>query len=914
MNLKKNFYIKENEYIADPKAIVKGDKFRFTVLTSRIIRIEICETNSFIDRVSQIFLYRKQPVPKFEVKSSDHHLEIITEHVHLRYNKLYENFTKLPLSIEIKETGDIWYYGDEDARNLKGTARTLDGANGAIPLDFGLMSRSGWCVIDDSKSLIFNDHGWLEPREQNAMDLYFFGYGKEYEQCIKDFCKIAGSVPLIPRWSLGNWWSRYWEYSQEELTGLMLEFEKKKVPLSVCIVDMDWHIVKIKEYLKKHSQEDWSNVKFKDGWTGFTWNEDLFPNYKVFIKFLHKKGLKCALNLHPASGIYPHEIQYKEMAEFMGIDPKTKIPIEFDISDPKFTEAYFKFIYHPYEEDGIDFWWMDWQQEQTTKIKGLDPLWWLNHLSFHDLGREGKKRPFTFSRYGGLGNHRYPIGFSGDTRSSWDSLSFLPYFTSTASNVGFYWWSHDLGGYLGGFGADPELYLRWTQFGLFSPIFRLHSTKNPYNERLPWGFNKDIFEIVKEAMQLRHSFIPYIYSMAWKIYKESIPLIKPMYYLHSNEENAYNSPNQYYFGSEIICSPFLSQIDDDLSRSRQEIWLPEGIWFDFFTGEYYEGNNNYAIYGKLNDIPVFAKAGAIIPLASKNITETQWNDVSNPLSLDIIIFPGADNEFNLYEDDGETQDYLAGMYSLTEFRLIYKKRHLMLKINKILGNEAYKSEPQQRNYNFIFKGINDPDDIKIQINRNQVEVQSEYEDLDQILKITGIKIYNADELTITLTKKSGQFVSKRDRVIEKCKNLLKFMKIDMDLKNHIDSRLKELKKDIKKFKRLLLIMTNEEALKSLNLSEFELEAVGSAIQIFKLGLVYETLLPDFTGKTIKEQLLNVSIEDRDDAKEVYSKIFDKISVLRSMFALKDSQIKALFEVLMNHSYPKLSGLFSQFQL
>ena len=139
--------------------------------------------------------------------------------------------------------------------------------------------------------------------------------------------------------------------------------------------------------------------------------------------WLHEQGLRTALNLHPAKGIYPHEAQYEEMAEWMGIDPSTQQPIPFDIADPHFMEGYFKILHHSYESpspsgrgargEGVDFWWMDWQQGKKSQVEGLDPLWMLNHLHFHDLGRDGRKRPFVFSRWGGLGNHRYPIGFSG---------------------------------------------------------------------------------------------------------------------------------------------------------------------------------------------------------------------------------------------------------------------------------------------------------------------------------------------------------------------------------------------------------------------------------------------------------------------------------------------------------------------
>jgi alpha-glucosidase (family GH31 glycosyl hydrolase) len=248
---------------------------------------------------------------------------------------------------------------------------------------------------------------------------------------------------------LGNSWSRYWEYSQTELAQLMEEFGSRDLPLSVYMVDMDWHIT-----LTGNASR---------GWTGYTWNPDLFPDPEVFFEQLHALGLKVSLNLHPAEGVYPHEAQYPAMAQRLGIGQARGKAVPFDIADPQFVAAYFEILHHPLEAQGVDFWWIDWQQGERSSLPGLDPLWWLNHLHFYDLGRDGQRRPFILSRWGGLGNHRYPVGFSGDAAVSWNSLAFQPYFTATAANVGYGWWSHDIGGHHRGI-EDPELYVRWLQF------------------------------------------------------------------------------------------------------------------------------------------------------------------------------------------------------------------------------------------------------------------------------------------------------------------------------------------------------------------------------------------------------------------------------------------------------------------
>jgi len=641
--------------VANPDAIVTAKNVRFTVLADRLIRMEFSKDNHFEDRPSQAFWYREQPVPEYRKTITDSSVEIKTNFLHLKYKITPNGFTLKTLSITLKQTGVTWTYDASQKENLKGTARTLDGFAGTTRLEEGLLSRSGWSVVDDSKSLVFNEAGWLEPRHTKSRgvstkDLYFFGHGGDYAACLGDFTHISGTIPMIPRYILGNWWSRYWAYTQDELKSLMEEFRTKEIPLSICIVDMDWHITK--------------TGNSSDGWTGYTWNRKLFPDPNGFIQWLHDQGLRTALNLHPARGIYPHEEQYKVMAEWMKIDPASGKPIPFDIADPHFMEGYFEILHHSYEKDGVDFWWMDWQQGRKSKVPGLDPLWMLNHLHYYDLGRDGRKRSFVFSRWGGLGNHRYPIGFSGDTYVRWKVLNYQPYFTATAANVGYGWWSHDIGGHMMK-DETPELYLRWVQFGVFSPIFRFHSTSRKELDRRPWGKPERVFHAARDAMQLRHTLIPYIYSMAWRAHQTGISLVTPMYYGNWEEPAAFEAKGQYYFGTELIAAPVTEPANSKTGIAVKRVWLPSGDWYNFFTGQRFAGGQWHEITAGLEDIPVFAKAGAIVPLAPK----VGWGGTENPIELDIHIFMGTDNTFELYEDDGETTDYEHGKYAITRFTL-----------------------------------------------------------------------------------------------------------------------------------------------------------------------------------------------------------------------------------------------------
>jgi alpha-glucosidase (family GH31 glycosyl hydrolase) len=403
-------------------------------------------------------------------------------------------------------------------------------------------------------------------------------------------------------------------------------------------------------------------------------------------------------------------------------------------------EGYFEILHHPYESasptgggsvgEGVDFWWMDWQQGTTSNLSGLDPLWMLNHLHYHDHGRDGRRRPFVFSRWGGLGNHRYPIGFSGDTYVRWSALAFQPYFTATAANVAYGWWSHDIGGHMKKDGT-PELYLRWVQFGVFSPIFRLHSTNLPELDRRPWGKPERFFQATREAMQLRHALIPYIYNMAWRAHKTGISLVTPMYYGDVTDVAAYEAPDQYYFGSELIAAPVTHPADPKTGVATQRVWLPSGTWTNFFSGEPLTGGRWLDVQVALEDIPVYAKAGGIVPLGPK----ARWGGIENPTELDIYLFPGADNTFELYEDDGETTDYQQGKYAITTYSL----KNGQFTVLPVQGDASV--VPSRRTYRVHLRGV-DP--------TASASLPGRYDSATRTLSLEPFQLSPSESLTIQI--------------------------------------------------------------------------------------------------------------------------------------------------------------------
>lgn len=765
---------------ANNHATFSGEFYRFTFLTDRLVRIEYDKEGVFEDRPSQSFFTRNLPVPNF-IASVDENdvLRIETEHIVFTYKK-GAPFSASSLQIKLKEPpATVWHYG-ETPTSLKGTARTLDGADGKIPLGEGVVSRSGISVVDDSDSLVLDENGWLANRNPDTKDIYVFCYGHDYKSAIRDLYKVTGAPALLPRYALGNWWSRYYNYTEEEYKNLLLRFKNENIPFSVAIVDMDWHIVDIKN-------EDGS--RDSRGWTGYTWNEELFPDHKGFLNFLKENNVHTALNLHPAAGIGPHEKQYEEFAAAVGIDPATKEWIPFDILNPEFAEKYFDILHHPYEDEGVDFWWMDWQQgnnfsklySEAIKEKGLekaDPLWILNHLHTIDAARGGK-RPMLFSRYAGIGSHRYSIGFSGDSKRTWKSLEFQPYFTATASNVGYSWWSHDIGGFMYGY-KDDELLVRWMQLGVFSPINRLHSTKSEFAGKEPWNLQPEHSKIACDWLRFRHKLIPYIYTMNYKNHTELTPMIQPMYYSYPECDEAYEYKKQYMFGSELMVAPISEKQDPVSLLSRAEVWLPEGEWYDYFTGFKYEGNKTCEVYRHLAEYPVFAKAGAIIP-TYKYYPD---NELINRDEMTVEVFPGATNEFTLYQDEGDGERYKEGHFATTSMKLDWSETPKFT-IESAEGD--LKVIPKKRNFKVKFRGLSASPQINVRLNGRTAKFAVDYDAATE----TATVVVTAKSVETIEFELEGVQVTQNKNAAKRAYDIILHAQCEYDAKDKLWENFKE---------------------------------------------------------------------------------------------------------------------------
>ena len=723
--------------------VVRGEKYRISVLTERLIRLEYSKKGVFVDEKTQTIMNRDFETFRFRVEEKEDSLSIVTKYLRLIYDK--KEFSGEGLKINVSgnfgTTSSVWHYGDKN-ESLKGTVRTLDTIDGATELGEGVVSKKLWSFIDDSKSMLLVDDDFVIREDEEAIDIYFFGYGLDYKEALRDFYKLSGATPLLPRYSLGNWWSRYYKYTDESYLELLERFKREDIPFNVAVLDMDWHITDV-------------DSKYGTGWTGYTWNKEYFKEPEKFLKELHERGYKITLNVHPADGVRAFEDSYKEFAKFMGVNIKNEDPVLFDIADKKFREGYFKYVHHKLEKQGVDFWWIDWQQGENSGKKGLDPLWLLNHLHYKDIQRD-KRRGLILSRYAGVGSHRYPLGFSGDTIITWDSLNFQPYFTATASNIGYSWWSHDIGGHMNGT-RDDELFVRWVQFGVFSPIMRLHSTCNDFSGKEPWNYNDIANAIIKKYLRLRQRLIPYLYTMNLKTHKDGLPLILPIYYFEAENEKAYNYPNEYYFGEDLLVCPITEKGDELSKLSRVKAYLPKGYWVDIFTGIKYAGEREIELYRSLDDIAVFARLGSILPLDARK----SGNEIDNPNELDLHVFAGADGSYSLAEDASELSDFVEKEWRYTEFLGKAKEKFLDYNDKKYsyeLNIEAVKNNIadaiKKRKYNIYLHGIKEYYSLEISAGNKSISpLAISYDDKANALVINLDNISLDKEIRINIVSK-----------------------------------------------------------------------------------------------------------------------------------------------------------------
>ncbi|MCM1111259.1 MAG: glycoside hydrolase family 31 protein [Clostridium sp.] len=724
---------------ADPAAVFIDGNARFTVLTPEMIRIEYSPTATFEDNATFAVINRNLPVPNHETSRTKDTFSLTTDKLTLNYRSgadLRSNPEALTISFDLGGDCVEWHPGMEDPLNLKGTYRTLDGNNGDSHrklLENGIISRSGWAVIDDSPStlradgsrslaLVPSDNAidWVAPRaDSDALDLYFLGYGHDYKRALKDFTRIAGNIPLPPDYVFGYWYSKYENYTADDFRRIVRSLRDNDINADVMILDMDWH---------------WNGEKEvsdgRGGWTGWSWNTKLIPDPDALLSDIHAEKMHIALNLHPADGVNAGEDIYNDVASRMSLDPATRQTIPWKLEDKNFKQGFFDSFIRSFEKQGVDFWWLDWQQHLVSPYTdGLGETFWCNHVFFNDMKyNRPDHRPLIFHRWGGLGSHRYQVGFSGDTFINYPTLAFLPYFTATASNVGYGYWGHDIGGHQSDGQQDvndPELLQRWIQAGVFTPIFRTHATKGTYINRMIWTY--DNFAQMNDAVKLRYALFPYLYTMARKSHDTGVGICRPLYYEYPELDQAYTNENEYFFGDDILVAPVVEPSVNGVSTKR--VWLPEGQWWSVAHSRMIGGGEHTLDY-TLEQIPYFYRSGAIIvnnPPEAKSTTD-------RPGRMILHVVAGADGATDHYEDAGDSNNYETE-HAFTHIAQTTKKGKTTVTIGPRRG--SYAGMPQSRAWTMKIFNTDSPRQVKV----NGRKAPADY---DSATRCTTVELPAAD--------------------------------------------------------------------------------------------------------------------------------------------------------------------------
>ncbi|TDW24486.1 carbohydrate binding protein with CBM6 domain [Kribbella kalugense] len=522
---------------------------------------------------------------------------------------------------------------------LGGYRRSLDGVNGdngVPPTTPGLLHKDGWYLLDDTQSALYDpaSHA-VTPRPSHAgqsyQDGYVFGYGHNYKQGLSDLATLTGPPQLLPSWAYGVWYSEYIDRTAADYENTIVpRFRSEGVPLDVLVTDTDF--------------------KSPNTWSGWQIDTAKFPDPTAFFNWSHSQGLHNTLNIHPS--ILASDPAYAQAQATAGnaLHQGGCAPAAagggpcytFDWGDPNQLKAYLD-LHQRMNQQGNDFWWLDWCCDSTqSSLAGVTPDAWINQQYATNSAQAGRSgfvisraygslQSGSYSGYAGLptgpwADKRSTIHFTGDTSSTWSTLKVEVGSTSAESvATGMSAISHDIGGHndttnlpgsetyqSGGVAKQTtklpdDMYARWIQFGTFQPIDRLHSN---HSDRLPWQYGAAAKASAVKFLNLRENLVPYTYSAAQQANATGVPIVRPTYVDYPEEAAAYTTAaSEYLYGPNMLVAP----VTTPGTTTTTSVWFPPGQWTDYFTGQVYAGGTTANITNGLDTMPVFVKAGSIVP-------------------------------------------------------------------------------------------------------------------------------------------------------------------------------------------------------------------------------------------------------------------------------------------------------------
>ena len=721
-------------------APVADGRVRFEVITPTLIRLEFAANRRFENRRTLTTAGRLRSRPRFRTEVRRGERVVRTERMTLRWRRTGKPFAARDLRVRLGGATLRPRLGPNPAP-LGGWRRSLDIVDGPVPLHEGMLSRAGWYLLDDSTTALITPDGFATrpQRDGDYQDLYLFAYGRDYVRGLRDLRTLTGRAPLLPRTAFGVWFSRWWPYGEADWMAIAERFRREGVPLDTLSVDTDFKMVHDEAGAALASSvvgapgDDYS-------WNGWDWNRELYPDPKRFFDWAEERGIEVGLNLHPS--INDQDPQFARTQERAGggltVDDGCRVVqadpagqcLVFDWTDPRQLAAYFE-LHEPFERQGVDFWWLDWCCDGSrADAPGLTPDTWINKQYFERQRARGSRWP-AFQRMGGsyqlgfagsggtgaFAEHRYTIQFTGDTCGTWELLRFAAQFTAAEASIGLPYVSHDIGSffsesptgicdrqispYVAGRDNDlsPEMYVRWVQLGAFQPLERLHSH---HGRRLPWEFEEPARTIAADFLRLRGALVPFLYTLAREAHDTGVPLVRPLYLHWPRRRGAYAHPAQYTLGRDLLVAPVAEPGDP----AEVEVWFPPGTWIDWFTGERHRGPGTKRLSVPLERMPVFARAGAIVPMQPRAPTTPRGG-----MRSVILTAHRGSGRTTLYDDAGDGLGYERGQFTRTAIHQRRRGAETTLTIGRARG--GFPGQPRARRWEIRFVGVARPRRVSV---------------------------------------------------------------------------------------------------------------------------------------------------------------------------------------------------------
>ena len=579
----------------------------------------------------------------------------------------------------LNEDDATYGLGQHQAGNMdyRGSTVRLQQANRDVGVPM-LVSSGGYGILWNNASVTEVDvtvprlAGQLVFRSEMGSGIdYNFIYGPELDDVVGGYRALTGAAPMMARWTWGLWQSKERYQTQEELLGIAKRHRALKIPFDAVV--QDWQY--------------WG----KDGWGSHEFERSRYPDPAAMVKELHAANVHTIISVWPRFDRGTANLAELESAGAVFAPVYRNVYPEgfgrwYDAYSPKGREIYWKQIMQRLGTLGFDGWWLDgseaelggeWGQMNAlttaqgpgAEVYNAFPLW--HTAAVHDGSRRDipNKRAFVLTRSAYAGQQRNAaITWSGDTHGTWDVFRKQIPAGLNFSMSGIPYWSADIGAFFGGKPKDPkyaELFTRWYQFGVFNPMFRVHGTGEG---KEMWQFPEATQKILLDYDKLRYRLLPYIYAMSWNVTKRSGTMMRPLAMDFRKDHAALNISDQYMFGKALLVSPVVQP-----TAAVRTVYLPEGTsWYDFWTGKRHEGGQVISAKADIATIPVFARAGSILPLGPVK----QYADEKSDAPTELRVYPGQDGSFELYDDEGDGYGYEQGRHASVVLTWNDKQRKL----------------------------------------------------------------------------------------------------------------------------------------------------------------------------------------------------------------------------------------------